>query len=195
MFSKICERQLCHQKYLAFGRSKWAPFKTFTFTPPSSLVEEIFQNKYFLGLLDNHVKRHFQDGVLEDVWDGRIWNELKSDPMDHTIPFFNNKNNLGLLINVNWFKPVKRSEYKVAALMLTVLNLLCQERFHRKWNVMVGIIPGLSEPQLHINPFLKPLVDDLLCLWKGLPLLNDGSMVRTALLDVAADMPAARKVS
>ena len=30
---------------------------------------------------------------------------------------------------------------------------------------------------------------------KGLPLLKDGSMVRAALLGVAADMPAARKVS
>ena len=46
----------------------------------------------------------------------------KSDPMDHTIPFLNNKNNLGLLINVDWFKPFKRSDYKVAALMLTVLT-------------------------------------------------------------------------
>ena len=80
----------------------------------------MFQNKHFLGLLDNHLERHSQDGVVEDVGMVlRIWNEFKSDPMDHTIPFLNNKNNLGLLINVDWFKPFKRSEYKVAALMLT----------------------------------------------------------------------------
>ena len=155
----------------------------------------MFQNKQFLGFLDSHLERHAQGGVLEDVWDGRIWNEFMSDPTDHTRPFLNNKNNLGLLINVDWFKPFKRSEYKVAALMLTVLNLPRQERFRKKWTMIVGIIPGPSEPRLHINTFLKPLVDDLLCLWKGLPLLKDGSMVRAALLGVAADMPAARKVS
>ena len=75
---------------------------------------------------------------------------LKSDPTDHTRPFLNNKNNLGLLINVDWFKPFKRSEYKVAALMLTVLNLPRQERFRKKWTMIVGIIPGPSEPKLHI---------------------------------------------
>ena len=93
---------------------------------------------------------------------------------------------------MDWFKPFKRSEYKVAALMLTVLNLPCQDRFRKKWTMIVGIIPGPSEPKLRINTFLKSLVDDLLSLWKGLPLLKDGSMVRSALLGVAADMPASR---
>ena len=65
-----------------------------------------------------------QDGVLDNVWDGRIWNEFKFDPTDHTRPFLNNKNNLRLLIHVDWFKPLKQSEYKVAALMLTVRSLV-----------------------------------------------------------------------
>ena len=42
MFGKICGRQLCYQKYLAFGRSKWAPFKTFTFIPPSAWLKKCF---------------------------------------------------------------------------------------------------------------------------------------------------------
>ena len=77
MFGKICGRQLCYQKYLAFGRSKWAPFKTFTFISPLAWLKKMFHNKHFLGFLDNHLQRHAQDGVLEDVWDGRIWNEFK----------------------------------------------------------------------------------------------------------------------
>ena len=56
-------------------------------------------------------------------------------------------------------------------------------------------IPGPSEPKLYINTFLKSLVDDLLGLWRGLLLLKDGSVVRAALLGVAADMSVARKVS
>ena len=165
------------------------------FIPPSAWLKRMFRNKHFLGFLNIHLERQTQDGVFEDVWDGKIWNEFKHDPIDHTRPFLNKKNNLGLLINVDWFKPFKRSEYKVAALMLTILNLPRQERFRKKWTMIVGIIPGPSEPKLHINTFLKPLVDDLLCLWNGLPLLEDGSVVRAALLGVAADMAAARKVS
>ena len=83
MFGKVCGRQLCYQKHLAFGRSKWAPFKTFTFIPPSVWLKKMFQNKQFLGFLDCHLERHTQDGVMEDVWDGRIWNEFMSDPTDH----------------------------------------------------------------------------------------------------------------
>ena len=45
--------------------------------------------------------------------------------------------------------------------MLTVRNLPRQERFCKKWTMIVDI-PGPSEPKLHINTFLKPLVDDIL---------------------------------
>ena len=96
---------------------------------------------------------------------------------------------------MDWFKPFKRSEYKVAALMLSVLNLPRRERFRKKWTMIVGIIPGPTEPKIHSNTFLKPLVDDLLCLWRGMPILPDGNIARAALLGVAADMPATRKLT
>jgi len=48
---------------------------------------------------------------------------------------------------------------------------------------------------LNSNTFLKPLVDDLLCLWRGMPILPDGNTARVALLAVAADMPATRKLT
>ena len=49
---------------------------------------------------------------------------------------------------------------------------------------------------IHINHFLEPIVDDLLELWKGIPLSPGGSQcVRAALIAVAADLPAVRKVT
>ena len=51
----------------------------------------MFQNKPFLDLLHNHLEQHARDGVLEDVWDGKILNEFKYDPADHTKPFLSNK--------------------------------------------------------------------------------------------------------
>ena len=59
-----------------------------------------------------------------------------------------------------------------------------------------GIIPGPHEPRIDINTFLKPLVDDLLDLWDGISLTPGGSVImRAALLAVAADLPAMRKIT
>ena len=56
MFGKVCGCQLCYQKHLSFGRSKWTPFKTFTFIPPSAWLKKMFRNKQFLGFLDCHLE-------------------------------------------------------------------------------------------------------------------------------------------
>ena len=52
--------------------------------------------------------------VIEDVQDGEIWKEFAKSN------YFDSKYNLALMLNVDWFRPFKRSNYKVAAIMLTV---------------------------------------------------------------------------
>jgi hypothetical protein len=110
-------------------------------------------------------------------------------------PFFLTSNNIGLLLNIDWFKPFKRSEYKVSAIMISVLNLPRKEHCKTKWTMIVGVIHGPSEPKGNINTFLAPLVDDLLLLKDGLDLLPNGGNVKAALLGLSADMPALRKVA
>ena len=61
--------------------------------------------------------------------------------------------------------------------------------------MILGVIPGPTEPKGHINTFLKPIVDDLLDLWNGIPLHPKGNTIRAALVGVSADMPALRKVA
>ena len=68
---------------------------------------------------------------------------------------------------MDWFKPFKRSECKVSAIMMTVLNLPRKERFKTEWIMILGVIPGPCEPKTHINTYLKPIIDDLLLLWDG----------------------------
>jgi hypothetical protein len=64
----------------------------------------------------------------------------------------------------------------------------------------VGVIPGPSEPKLNVNPYLSPLVDELLDLWNdGVKLRHHGSpflaeTFKACLLCVACDIPASRKV-
>ena len=61
--------------------------------------------------------------------------------------------------------------------------------------MVLGVIPGPTEPKGNINTFLKPIIDDLLLLWNGIPIGPNGHIVKAELLGVSADMPALRNVS
>ncbi|KAL1927828.1 hypothetical protein VTP01DRAFT_3649 [Rhizomucor pusillus] len=60
-------------------------------------------------------------------------------------------------------------------------------------------MPGPKEPSKHqINRYLRPLVDELEKLYSGVTITVNGrsnARIRAALLMVASDIPAARKVS
>ena len=90
-------------------------------------------------------------------------------------PFLLTSNNIGLLLNIDWFKPFKHSEYTAT--------------------MIVGVIPGPSAQKGNINTFLAPLVDDLLLLKDDLDFLPNGSIVKAAPLGFLADTPALRKVA
>ncbi len=121
-------------------------------------------------------------------YDGRIWAEFQEY---NGKPFLSQPFTYRLMLNVDWFKPYKHLEYSVGAMYLTIMNLPCQIRFKEENVLLVGLI-GPHEPNLNINSFLKPLVEDLLEFLEGVPLNIDGNMqvVRCALLCVACDIPA-----
>lgn len=99
------------------------------------------------------------------------------------------------MLNVDWFKSFKHQEYKVGVMYLAVLNLPREMRYKRE-NIVVGIIPGPSEPPTTINSYLQPLVTELLKLWNGVQLTIHSKgrhLVRAALLGVGCDLRAARK--
>lgn len=102
----------------------------------------MFKNKQFCALLKQH--RHNSDGILVDVYDGKLWKEFQTNPLNPSESLLSNSNNISLLLNVDWFKPFKRSEYKVSAIMMTVLNLPRTERFKHKWTMVLGVLPGPS---------------------------------------------------
>ena len=75
------------------------------------------------------------------------------------------------------------------------LNILHELRF--KWEnvLLLGIIPGPTEPKLDINSYLQPIVDELLLFWNGQVLIEGGKNVfyKIALLCISSDIPATRK--
>lgn len=103
------------------------------------------------------------------------------------------------MLNVDWFNPFKHTVYSVGVLYLTVMNLPRSKRYKQENVILVGLVPGPSEPPLNINSFLSPLVDELLKFWRGLHMkvanFSEPKLIRCALLCVACDIPASRKVS
>ena len=70
-------------------------------------------------------------------------------------------------------------------------------RYKRENILLVGIIPGPHEPSHDINSYLDPLVKEVLYFWDGIHLDVHGchkALVRFALLCLACDLPAGRKV-
>ena len=78
------------------------------------------------------------------------------------------------------------------------MNLPRAERFHPDNIIICEIIPGPHEPSMHINQFLSKLVSELLQLWDGVYINVPGVplpiRIRAALMCVASDIPATRKV-
>jgi len=77
------------------------------------------------------------------------------------------------------------------------LNLPHSVRYLKKNVLLIGLIPGPKEPNHDINTFLNPFVEELNTFWKGVEMLcNSGNkrVIRCALLCVACDLPAGRKV-
>ena len=132
---------------------------------------------------------------MVDIYDGDIWNEfLNVQPQ----AFLSEHNNLGLILNVDWFRPFEHSQYSVGVIYFALLNLPREVRYLPKNIIIAGIIPGPNERSQVVNTFLEPLVGDLNALWKGLcisiPSYSHIVRIRAALLCVSCDIPACRKV-
>ena len=147
----------------------------------------------FLDHCEQWRNRNIPDGILADIYDGRVWKEFKC--VDGK-PFLDIPYNFAFSVNIDWFQPFKHTTDSVGAIYLSILNLPRTERYKPENIILCGIIPGPSEPKQTINSYLYPLVQELLKLWKGVYSLSSQGvvLVRAALICVSCDLPATRKV-
>ena len=108
-------------------------------------------------------------------------------------------NSLAVMLNVDWFRPHKHSPGSVGVTYLVLLNLPCHERYKLENIIVVGILPGPSEPKLTANTFLEPLVKELQTLWACKFRFNVcGSfckrLIKVGLICVSSDIPATGKI-
>ena len=148
----------------------------------------------FIEKCERWRERMTTDGKYYDVYEGKFWKDFMTV---NDVPFLSAPYNFAFQLNVDWFQPFKHTQHSEGAIYLSNLNLPREERFLKKNVIVVGIIPGPKEPALHMNSFLQPLVDELKELWEGVIVSIPNmisTVIRAALICVACDIPAARKV-
>lgn len=154
----------------AYGVRAKQPIKEFPYNSVIKNLEVTFQRPGFEKQILQWKDRKNTTGALYDIYDGAMWTELKY-PVAGTPPkpFAEYARSLHFTLNVDWFKPFKNSQYSCGALYLVINNLPRAERFKPENIILVGVMPGRSEPKLteEMNHYLEPLVDELLILYNG----------------------------
>lgn len=137
--------------------------------------------------------------LKSDIYDGRVWQTLDDGEGNQFFSSNTSDGRLGFSLNVDWFQPHKHIPTSVGAIYLTLLNLPRHIRYLKHNIILVGVIPGPSEPSVtEIHHYLEPMVHELELLWKGVTIKTttypQGRLFRGALILIACDTPAARKV-
>ena len=131
-----------------------------------------------------------QNETLSDVYDGRIWKTFTDS--NGQLFFYSDHLHIGLLLNVDRYQPFNHTLYSVGVIFLDFPREL---RYKPENVILCCIIPGPHEPELTINSYLEPLVDELMKLWNGIEMNCEAKcmLVKAALICVSCDTPAARK--
>ena len=121
-------------------------------------LQQLLQDPVILKKCDHWKTRHTSEGVFSDIYDGNISKDIL---FVNNSPFLLGENTIGLMLNVDWYRPYKHSTYSIGVMYLVVMNLPRSERYRRRNLIVVKIIPGPSEPSVTINSYLRPLIDEL----------------------------------
>ena len=193
--TRRCNSQLMRKVHTRSGKVAFQPFKIYCYRSLKKSLADILNRP---GILEEcrkcHIQRNIESESLHDIYDGKVWKEFQSW---NGSPLLSTDNCYGLMMNIDWFQPFGRVQYSMGAIYLSIMNLPRHLRFKQENILLVGLIPGPTEPKLSVNYFLKPLVDELLQFLDGVPLIvgrqQSPLLTHCVLLCVACDLPAARK--
>lgn len=191
-----CASRLLAEITLKSGTIKYYPRKYYCYKSVAESLALLASRENFLKNCELWRLRKVPLSTLCDIYDGQIWKDFQ---YIDGVPFLSAPHNLALMLNIDWFRPYKHTPYSVGVIYMVVTNLPRSMRFRKENVILVGIVPGPSEPPLHMNSYLKPMVDELNDLWKnGIQVTSPDSAhpltLRAALICVACDIPACRKV-
>lgn len=125
------------------------PHKVYCYQSEIEKIKTFAQRPNFVDLCElwHNPEVRSVGPVMGDVFDGRIWRDFQAY---EGVPFFASPKKFAVMFNVDWMQPFDHTMYSVGVLYLVLMNFPRCERFKRENVILVGIIPGLSEPQLKI---------------------------------------------
>lgn len=143
---------------------------------------------------------------MADIWDATMVRELKGPDGKPFVDCPKDEARLVLSLNMDGFNPLQNKQagktISTGGLYMVCLNLPPALRYKVENMFLVGVIPGPSSPSLHqINHVIRPIVTDLLDLWRNGVFLTstsrypNGRHVRVALGPLVCDLPAARQMA
>ena len=154
-----CNGVLLKTVELATNRKIFYPLMTYCYIDLRTSLEHLLLDADFTLKCAHWKSRISSDGSLEDVYDGRVWKQFLQY---HDRPFLTEENSYAFMINIDWFQPYKHLTYSVGAIYLSVFNLPRSQRYKLKNICLIGIMPGPHEPELTVNSYIAPLIQDLL---------------------------------
>ena len=175
-------------KLLLDGHDK--PLRVYVTYSIQEYISRFTKDPKFILQCNSWKTRRDAPGLYQDVYDGNLWKEqtdyLTASPT----------NLLGML-NVDWFQPYKHSQYSAGAIYMVILNLPRAIRFTESNLMLLGVIPGPTEPPLNMNSYLEPIVSELKRFEEGVFVRDGtkyGNIYRFRLLGLCSDLPATRKI-
>ena len=185
---------------ISIWKERYIPIKSYCYHSIIKSLQRLLSQPSLFDACDDWRNRNIPVGTYYDIYDGAVlvWKNFKGcDSNTESEAFFTKPNSYEFLLNVDWYEPFKHSVYAIGVLYLVLLNLPWHLRYDPQNIILCGIIPGPTEPVLTMNSFLEPLVDDLQLLWKGIQMNINGLdvYVRGALVGIACDSPATRKIA
>ncbi len=157
-YRAACGEPLMKSVISANGKkSSLYPHRVFCYQSVKVSLQRLLNRKDILQELKHGVQKH--QGTYFDIYDGEIWSRFKDFCGNN---YFENKRHLAGMLNIDWFQPFDGSEHSIGAIYMVLLNLPREMRFKKENVILVGIIPGPKEPELNVNSFLRPLVNELL---------------------------------
>lgn len=174
---------------------QFQPYKVYPYQPIKKALTRLCNRSNFLKMVEHWRQIKVNEEYLSDIYDGNIWREWQH---------WNGRNflltsySLATTLNLDWFQPYTHVNYSVGVFYMVILNLPREERYKMENIIILSIIPGPKEPKLTVNSFLAPLVEELQEFWEGVPILlgpaNKTMIIRLAVICIACDIPAVRKI-
>lgn len=190
-----CGAQLLKTVELASRQTYLYPILMYCYLGVDVSLQSLFDRPMFYSACEQWRTRVAIDGELRDVYDGKMWQKFANYEGER---FLSEAGNIGFILNFDFFQPYDHLAYSLGAIYMSVLNLPREIRYKQENTILVGLIPGPHEPSRDINSFLKPLVNDLNRLWRGVDMrvssIKCVKKIRCALMCVACDLPAGRKI-